>query len=204
MSEISVEIGAQACTLVGAEPITSFEDGSAESLIIANNYDPIVDNEVDLYDWRFLMKEVQLVASEMSEEQSWRWKSMYSLPSDCYGVRALRDQGGRRIAFDRFEDKVGTSSPSNLPVFLEYTRRLDESMWPKFFQQLIVYQLAAILASGLREDYKLAELWEGKTNVQRRMSRNRDAQMSTTRNMRTDNLLRVRHGASNTWTREGW
>lgn len=193
MANLKVEMGARACTMVGLDPITSFDDGSAESVVIANNYEPLVENELDMYDWRFVMVEKLLAAVQRDEvNMSDRWMSAYQVPADCLGVRALRTEAGIDVPFERMGDLILTARPNNLPVHLEYSRQLQEEAWPHWFRELITFRLATLLASGVREDAGLAQFWDNKAEQQRRVARHRDSMQRSTRKIRQSDLVQTR------------
>ena len=53
VSNSAVDIAAKALILVGAEPITSFGDGTTESLITSNLYEDVAQTALVNARWRF-------------------------------------------------------------------------------------------------------------------------------------------------------
>jgi len=60
MSVTKIDICAQALIMIGAQPITSFEDGTTEAIACANLYENTVRDQLSRYRWRFSVGQVQL------------------------------------------------------------------------------------------------------------------------------------------------
>ena len=86
----SVGICNKALLLLGAEPITSFSDGSAAGAACSTIYNEISLTTQGMYHWSFTLKKANLSRGTLTPNSEWTYE--YNLPSDMLnGVpRAVR------------------------------------------------------------------------------------------------------------------
>jgi hypothetical protein len=143
------QICAQACVMIGEQPITSFGDGTSASIACSNLYESTVQDQMSRYRWRFAVGQRQL--NRLSDRPPTRWDAAYQLPSDCMTVNTVL-VNGHPVHFDRFEDMIFCNASSADSVFLEGVYRVDEAFWPPYFTMIIIYHMAALLAQTLGAD----------------------------------------------------
>ena len=82
-----VDIASRALILIGAEPITSFGDGTTESLITSNLYEDIAQTALVNARWRFATN--QSVLNLLTDAPTGRYDKAYQLPTDTLMVHAV-------------------------------------------------------------------------------------------------------------------
>lgn len=183
------EICAQACILIGEQPITSFGDGTSASIACANIYEDTVRDHLSRYRWRFAMGQRQL--SRLEEAPSTRWDAAYQLPPDCLAVSTVL-VNGNPVSFDRFEDMVFCNATSADEVYLEGSYRIDETFWPPYFVTTVIYQIASMLAQTLAADSAMSQMFDAKMVRQAAAARALDAQGRTAPAIDTTRLVTSR------------
>ena len=85
----AIDICSRALILIGAEPITSFEDNTTEALVAVNMYEDVAQASLCDTRWRFATEQAQL--ARLSEEPTGRFDAAYQLPSGTL----MRRQNGQ-------------------------------------------------------------------------------------------------------------
>ena len=172
--------------LVGANPITSFEDGTTEAMITSNLYEDIVRGDLSSYRWRFAIK--QAVLNRLVDAPTGRWDAAYQLPSDFLIVNAVTI-ADKAVDYDIYGDNIYVDAGTDETLVIDYTFRPDEADWPPHFVLLVEYHMANILAASLARDPGLAGLMGDQYSVQNLRARNIDSQQQTTRRMTVNRFL---------------
>ncbi len=187
MANTKFDICNMALTSVGANTITSFEDGSTEAIIAGQNYDLVVEHLLCVHRWRFATK--QGAPNRLLETPSDKYQYYFQLPSDCLQVQAVR-VASRVIEFDRFDDRIACDATE---IVLDYTFRPDENKFPAHFTNLVVQWLRSIFNGSIRRDQKLAD--EQRTFIERitlPRAKSIDSQQQSARRMPPARLVAVR------------
>lgn len=185
-----IAICQKALVLVGAEPITSFEDGSTESIAASNVYREVVDAALSTYPWRFAMNQAELQV--LSEVPADIWSYAYQLPSDLI-LPVTVTQLGIVQDYDRYGDKVFTNAANDTnPVVLSYIFQADESLWLPHFRMAVIYDLASLfgIAVAARED--LSSQFANRAERAYAIARSQEGQSQTNTNITSTQLVRVR------------
>ena len=82
-----LDICSRSLILIGAEPISSFDDGSTEALVCVNLYEDLVRTSLTNTRWRFATN--QQVLNRLTNEPTGRYDQAYQLPTDSIMVHAL-------------------------------------------------------------------------------------------------------------------
>lgn len=189
MAVTSLQICQQALVLIGAQPLTSFDDGTTESIACVNLYENAVRDELSQYRWRFASNQLQL--SRLVDVPSAKWEAAYQLPPECLSISTVF-VNDIPIDFDRYEDNVFCNASESDIVILEGTFRVDEQFWPAYFVQMIVYRIASQLAHSIAAQIDTSDLLDQRAMRHGRMSRNRDAQGRTAPKIDTSRLINTR------------
>ncbi|MBN86310.1 MAG: hypothetical protein CL885_02170 [Dehalococcoidia bacterium] len=188
-----VSVAQKACGLVGIDPITSFDDQTAEAQAMNVIYDVLIESILGMYPWRFASKQVAL--SLDAETPAGRWDYAWQLPTDVLNIQAVTVNDSI-IDFDRYNQYIFCGYDSNNTVVLDYTFREDEERWPGYFTYPVVLKLASILASSVQERANLAEMFDQKGDVELMKAGTRDSQGRTSRQI---NLNRIKSGRRGNW-----
>lgn len=188
MATNKFEICTRALLRIGANPITSFEDGTTESKISAGEYDPLVNTELSNYRWRFASK--QAAVNKLSAVPLDEYDAYFQLPADLLVLHAVK-VGGKPIEYDRYEGKVAANADDG--VVIDHTFRPTEAAWPAYFENLIVERLQAIFMAAIRRELEASQAKH--TYIDQIIlprARSIDAQQQTARRVPQGRLVKAR------------
>jgi len=89
MAEVRLDLVNRALALLGAEPLTSLEDDSAEASAAKSVFDVTRRALFRLHPWRCLMKEAELAATVWDPGSSPMWLRRYELPNDYLRLESV-------------------------------------------------------------------------------------------------------------------
>jgi len=158
MADDSVGICAQALTLIGAGPISSFEGPDARSVAASQLYDPIVETLMGLHRWRFASASFEL--SRLVAAPTTRWEAKYTVPAGTMVIHNVI-VNDCSIPFDRFDNEIHCDAQETDEVYCEVTREIAESYWPKYFVACVRLKLAAAFAIAVAHNEDRANVYEG-------------------------------------------
>ena len=174
------------------DPITSFDDASAEALLLDNLYEDTVRFQLASYPWRFAMKQVQLSRSVSTPLEG--NKGIYTIPGDALVVRSVSVNGVERD-FDRYDDVLYVDASADEVVIGDYTYRALVSKWPSYFVLPVIHLLAAELGSGVAHDGQLFDLMMAKAESYMRRAQTRESQDRTAQKVSTSRFFQARSGS---------
>lgn len=200
-----VDICAEALTLLGEEPIDAFSDNGDPGVVAERLYEPTKNDLLSRHPWRFATKKGQLSRLVETPENEWRYQ--FQLPSDRLSAIDTAFQSGESYVppftdYDLYADKLFANVEA---IWVDYRVCVDETKFPAWFRNLLVYALAAkfaipiagsttyhdkfhALAFGNPSDYGQGGLWAA---CRIENSRGRPSQ---TLFAGGDPLTRARHG----------
>lgn len=170
-----VSLCSKALLKIGAQTITSFEDGTAEAEVAANLYPITRDGLLSSYPWSFAV--VQKKLARLDHKPIADFNYAYQLPSDF--LRIISAGSGRRgqgIEYRIYENKIYTDSSE---VIITYIYRAAENLFPTFFSEALVSKLAAEFCIPLTESSSRAEYLAKKSETEIKQARLVDAQQAT-------------------------
>ena len=181
----AIDICSRALILVGAEPITSFEDDTTEALIAGNMYEDIASTNLTSTRWRFSTN--QAVLNRLSDAPTGRFDAAYQLP-DYFFVHAItvRDL---QIEYNIYGSKIFCDAAPTDELILDYTYRAEEVNWPSYFSVCVEYAMAVVFATALIRDTSLAGLMENQYTRLLAKARSTDSQQQTTRKVTTSRFI---------------
>ena len=185
----AIDIASRALVLIGAEPITSFDDSSTEGLVATNMYEDTVRAMLSTARWRFATE--QSVLNQLSDAPTGRFDIAHQLPSDLLVLHGVTISD-RLIEYTVYGDKVFSDSTSNDTLIADYTFRAEEVNFPSYFALALQYSLASIFATSIARDDRLMQLMETKANMLMAKARNLDAHQQTTRKLATSRFITKR------------
>jgi len=158
--DTDIKICSDALLMLGANPISSFTEGTDEANICDRIYPDIKIKTLASYPWSFSFKKVQL--ARLVTTPTTEYKYEYQLPSDIIGTpNALYDAdevgAPRRREYRLLGDKILTDYEE---VYIDYQYNAPEYALPHYFVQLLKYQLAWHLAMPITDQADRAEYWK--------------------------------------------
>tara|TARA_R100000951_G_scaffold59878_1_gene50340 strand:- start:10740 stop:11333 length:594 start_codon:yes stop_codon:yes gene_type:complete len=185
-AQSAIDVCSRALILVGAEPITSFDDGNNEALIASNMYEDVARASLLNTRWRFSTD--QAVLNRLSDAPTGRFDAAYQLPSGWLMTHVVT-VNDTPIEYQTYGDKLFCDQSANSELVLDYTYRANEQGWPSYFTIAVEYELASVFAVSLARDQSLAQLMGQQAATSMMRARNLDAQQQTTRKLSTSRFI---------------
>ena len=176
-AQSAVDVCSRALILVGAEPITSFDDGNNEALIASNMYEDVARASLLNTRWRFSTN--QAILNRLSDAPTGRFDAAYQLPSGWLMTHVVT-VNDTPIEYQTYGDKLFCNEGASSELVLDFTYRANEQGWPSYFTIAVEYELASVFAVSLARDQALAQLMTQQAATSMMRARNLDAQQQTT------------------------
>lgn len=182
-------LSSRALVNVGGRPITSFEDGTAESIAAGREYELAVEECLAAFPWKFARQLATL--DKMAEAPEGRWDTFYELPGECIYLRAVLGADGEApIQYDRLENRIACNETGQIVV--DFTYRAAESLWPPYFRKYLTSTLSASFAMSIARNESMADGYKKDADLNFRRAKLADSQQQTTRRLRKAGLVSVR------------
>jgi hypothetical protein len=172
---------------LGAQPIASLEEGTAEAELAANLYPGTRDALLSCHPWSFATGQMELNRLEAVPVAD--MANAFQLPADLLRVISAGRGRGRGTAYRIQEGRLHADAPQ---VMLTYVFRPVESEFPPFFAAALVSRLAAEFCLPLTEHTSRAEMLHRIAEGELRQARLTDSQQQTSRGIEDFPLLGVR------------
>jgi len=185
----SLDISSRALILIGAEPISSFDDGTTEAQVCVNLYEDVARSSLTNTRWRFSTNQATL--NQLTDAPTGRYDLAYQLPNDTLMLHAVT-VNDNLLEYQIYGDKVYADSASTDTVIADYTYRATEETWPSYFTLAVEFSLAVILATSIARDSALAQLMTVRADGAMAKARSLDSQQQTTRKLETSRFLTAR------------
>ena len=192
-STTNIDICARALVMIGASPISSFDDGTTEATVASNTYEDTVRADLSMMRWRFASGQSQL--SRLTDTPAGRFDAAYQLPSDLLSLHTVTINDNI-LSYDRYEDMVYCNAASGDVLIADYTYRADESSWPPYLILLAQYHMAATFAASVARSGDMQNLFLQQYVSQMRLAKNLDSQEQTARKIPTNRFARFRNSTS--------
>jgi len=190
MADSKFDICNKALVLVGANTISSFTQNTTESKVANQLYESTLENLLTRCRWRFASKQAQL--SKNTTNPDARYDSSYALPNDAHIIHTVT-VGDDVIKYDRYGQNLFTNTTSSDTVIADYTFQPSESIFPPYFKQTLVFELASLFAGAIARNDQLSELYHKRSIAQLAIAKATDAQAQTTRRLNVDRFRNVRN-----------
>jgi hypothetical protein len=184
----SIALCARALVKIGARPIVSFADGTAESEIAGLLYEPARDAVLSAYAWSFATQQAALTRLGAAPAADYQYA--YQLPNDF--LRALSAGSGSRgrgLRFRIFRDTLQTDAEE---VTLTYIHRAPEELCPSYFDTVVIARLAAEFCIPLTENTSRADVVIRMAEQELARARQIDAQQDTPNRLERFTLIDAR------------
>ena len=181
----AIDICSRALILVGAEPITSFDDDTTEALIAGNMYEDIARTNLTATRWRFATN--QAILNRLSDAPTGRFSSAYQLPDYLFlHAVTVRDF---QIEYNVYGNKVFCDADTADVLIADFTYRASEVDWPSYFSVCVEYAMAVVFATALIRDTSLSSLMSNQYEFLMAKARSTDSQQQTTRKIVTSRFI---------------
>ena len=168
---------------IGAAPVTSLEDGTAEAEVAANLYPGARDALLSCHPWSFATGQTSLGRLEAAPLSG--FARAFQLPADLLRAIQIVPRAPFRVQEGRLLTDAGD-------VTLTYVFRPAESEWPPIFAAALVARLAAEFCVPLTESASRAETLYRLAEAELRTAKLADGQGQTPRAITSFPLLDVR------------
>jgi len=162
MTITSLEICSQALSLLRANVISSFDDGSNEADICSTHYEQFAEDILPRYPGSFATKKARLNRDTNTPVNEYRYA--YIVPSECLRLWAIFDNssvGAKPVAdYDIQTIDGGRRILCNHEsLWADYTVYTIEANWPAYFRQFASMAFAALIALPVTDKPEMADYW---------------------------------------------
>lgn len=177
-----INICSRALAAIGANAISSFEEGTAEAEVAANKYETAKKDLLSIYNWTFALSEAYMAKLKADEQAVYKY--LYELPEDCLRVMTVYDT--------HYTFRFGKINTDNEKPMLMYIANVSEEAMPAYFVTALIDRLARdflIPITAKNSDYSLFD------NIYQRTlanAKNIDAQSKTPSRIKNFNYIGVR------------
>lgn len=183
-----IALCSRALIRIGAAPITSFSDGTAESEIAGALYAPVRDALLSAYAWSFATGQVAL--NKLETDPVADYQSAFQLPTDFLrAMSAGTGLRGRGLAYRIARGQLHTDASS---VVLTYVFRPEEEEFPAYFDQALIARLSAEFTIPITENTSRAEGAFRLADMEYERARQIDAQQDTPGRIEDFSLIKAR------------
>ena len=188
-ADTPLDICSRALILIGAEPISSFDDGTTEATVAVNMYEDVVQAALVNSRWRFATN--QKIVNRLTDAPTGRYDYAYQLPSDMIMLHGAT-VNGNLIEYQVYGDKLFADTTETDTVIVDYSFRASEVDFPSYFTLAVEFSLAIIFATSIARDASLASLMTERAESSMAKARSLDSQQQTTRKLETSSCLTAR------------
>ena len=192
MATTKIDICARALIMIGAQPISSFSDGSTEALVASNIYDDVVEASLTRCRWRFATTQAEL--SLLANAPTGRFDYAYQVPTSPAVLQIITlTVNDYVIPYSRYQNYIYLNGyGSNNEVIMDYIYKVDEQYFPPHFRLALEYELAALFAGSVARDNGLIEQFKTLSERQFLIARNIDSTETTSKVLDTNRFINLR------------
>jgi len=188
MALSDIGLCSRALARIGAHPLTSFSDGTAEAEIAALLYGPCRDALLSAYGWTFATGQIAL--NRLTSSPIADYQYAYQLPTDFLrGLSAGGPGRGRGLNFRIARGALHTDAEA---VTLTYIFRPEAEEFPPYFDTALIARLAAEFCIPVTEGTSRAETLFNLAEQEFARARQIDAQQDTPNKIEDFTLINVR------------
>lgn len=183
-----VALCSRALIRLGAAPITSFADGTAESEIAGALFGPVRDALISSYTWTFAMAQAQL--TPLLDGPVADYQKSFALPNDY--LRAISAGNGGRGRGLNYRIARGALHTNAENVVLTYLFRPEEEEFPPYFDMALIARLSAEFCIPITESTSRADAMMRMADKEAARARQIDAQQDSPNRLENFTLIDVR------------
>lgn len=154
MATSSVDVINNALILLGANIITSLDEGSNESTIAGKLWDDVRRGCLRIHPWNFALKEIELPA--VTGGSDFKHNFQYNLPADFIRLITVYDDSAYKL-----KGKSIYTNKDTCKIRYIYDN-VDTTSWDASFSNAVAYKMAAELAYPIT---KSTSLMDAMTNM---------------------------------------
>ena len=188
-SDTAIDICNRGLIFIGAEPITSFDDGTTEARVAANVYEDVVQTSLTNARWRFATNQEAL--NRLTDAPTARFDLAYQQPNDTLIVHAIT-VNDNPIEYQIYGDMIYADTTTTDTVVADYTFRQTEEFFPSYFVMAVAYGLAQVFATSIARDGSLTQTMATLADAAMRKARSVDSQQQTSRKLITGRFVQNR------------
>ncbi|MBI2233985.1 MAG: hypothetical protein HYU57_03125 [Micavibrio aeruginosavorus] len=188
MALSDVALCSRALIRLGAAPISSFDDGTAESEIAGALFGPVRDALLSAYGWSFATGQVALNPLETGPAAD--YQNAFQLPADFLRALSAGAGGrGRGLNYRLSRNVLHTNAET---VTLTYIFRPEEEEFPPYFDAVLIARLSAEFCIPLTENTSRAETFYRLAEQEFQRARQIDAQQDSPMQIEDFSLIKAR------------
>lgn len=159
--DTALSICSDALLMLGAKPISSFNEGTDEASVANRLYHDLRNQALVIYPWSFSFKKLKLARLITTPTNEFKYE--YQLPGDRLAApRAVYDTSATNIPpvkdYRIMGDKVLCDYEE---VWIDYQYAVPEYAMPTYFVQYLKYLMAWHLALPITDQTEKAQYWQG-------------------------------------------
>jgi hypothetical protein len=188
MALSQIDLCSRALLKVGANSISSFDEGTVEAEVAASLYPPVRDALLSAHPWNFAttQKRLAMLATPPLAD----YEAAFALPVDCIRVLSAGSEGsGSGLSYKIAQRQLLANVDD---VVLTYISRPLETDFPPFFDIALITQLAAEFCIPLTDSTSRWEALQKAAELEFRRARLIDAQEDTPAHIADYTLLEGR------------
>lgn len=158
---------------LGATPLASLEDGTAQAITAAALYEAVADELLADFPWSFALREAALpqLALGPDDARLLGYSYAFQLPTGCLRVLGLKCLSRFQLSGDQvYSDASGAT--------LVYISRTEPPAWSAGFVRLMTLELAAAFSVPITQNVQLASVFYNEAAQARPRIRSLDSQQT--------------------------
>lgn len=188
MALSDIALCSRALIRLGAAPITTFDDGTAESEIAGALFGPVRDALLSAYGWSFATGQVALNPLEAPPVAD--YQNAFQLPADFLRALSVGTGGrGRGVNYRITRESLHTNAAA---VTLTYIFRPEEEAFPPYFDAVLIARLSAEFCIPVTENTSRAETLTRMAEQEFQRARQIDAQQDSPMQIEDFSLIKAR------------
>jgi hypothetical protein len=159
--DTALSICSDALLMLGAKPISSFNEGTDEASVANRLYPDIRNQTLVMYPWSFSFKKLKLARLITTPTNEFKYE--YQLPGDRLSApRAVYDTSATNIPPVKDYRIMGDKLLCDYEeVWIDYQYSVPEFAMPTYFVQFLKYMMAWHLALPITDQTEKAQYWQG-------------------------------------------
>lgn len=190
VGDSDLSIGQQACTKAGITALfQQLGDEDPAAIIINAHYERVAREGFIRYHWPWCTEWYEL--TYVGESDNPMYASDFHRPKNIIGIRSVW-YGGRRITdWDVTNRAVRVDLLETELPLVECAIAVSEDNWDPLFVSWMVTKMAALVATGVRRDAEMGQMFEEEAHVLLKMAKFHQSKQRTPRRMPLGKIKRI-------------